>query len=60
MEDLHRATNQNHPCIVCVHDNNDPFFHWICVGGFSGDWALVFDPSTLDESNYSESTRVRT
>lgn len=56
IEELRRATGEGHPCIVCVHDDDDAFFHWICVAGFSGNWALVFDPSTLDEGDYSEST----
>jgi hypothetical protein len=55
IEELRRATGEGHPCIVCVHDDDDAFFHWICVAGFSGDWALVFDPATLDD-DMNEST----
>ncbi len=53
---LRTATSNGHPCIVCVHDDDDAFFHWIVVAGFSGEWTIVFDPSTLDEGEYSEST----
>jgi hypothetical protein len=55
IERLREATQNGHPCIVCVHDDDELFFHWICVAGFSGDWALVFDPATLDD-DMSEAT----
>lgn len=56
IDELRRATRRHHPCLVCVHDDSDAFFHWICVARFTRDWAIVFDPATLDEGEYSEAT----
>jgi hypothetical protein len=55
LEQMRVATEKGHPCIVCVHDDDDAFFHWIVVASVSEDWAVVFDPATTD-ADLSEST----
>ncbi len=49
LQALKDATAAGHPCIISTHDDDNPHFHWMCVGGFSGDKAVVFDPSLFDE-----------
>jgi hypothetical protein len=50
---LRSATAKGHPCIVSVHDDDNPHFHWMCVAGFvSPDRAVVLDPSALDDGRY--------
>lgn len=48
VRDMRMATAKGHPCVACVHGDSDPYFHWVCIGGFSGEWAIVLDPAMTD------------
>jgi hypothetical protein len=56
LDALATATARGHVCVVSVHDEGTPHFHWMCVAGFDGPGrAVVLDPSTYD-SRLSPST----
>ncbi|MBI5543794.1 MAG: hypothetical protein HY901_07910 [Deltaproteobacteria bacterium] len=48
LRDIRIATAKGHPCIVCVHGQDEGYFHWMCVASVVGQWAVVLDPAMTD------------